>query len=447
MPNDSDSREQLARLGQIVEDLLAEARRQGATAAEAGVSADEGLSATVRLGDVETVEHSRDNGLGVTVYFGQRKGSASTSDLGPEAIRDTVRAACNIARYASEDPCAGLADAELMARELPTLDLHHPWAISAADAVEIARACEDAARREDARITNSEGATLDTHRGVFVYGNTHGFLSGYPDEPPQSQLRRHRRERRRHAARLLVHHRPGPADLEAPEAVGRRAAQRTLARLDARRIGTRRAPVLFRSEIAVGLMRSLMGAVRGPALYRRASFLLDSLGQTLFPPFVRIHEDPLRPRGLSSSPFDDEGVATRPRDIVRGGVLQGYVLDSYSARRLGMTTTGNAGGVRNLTMEPGELDYPGLLREMGTGLVVTELMGQGVNLVTGDYSRGAAGFWVENGEVAFPVEEITVAGNLREMYGRLVAVGRDCDTPGSFRTGSWLIESMTIAGE
>ena len=447
MPNDSDSREQLARLGQIVEDLLAEARRQGATAAEAGVSADEGLSATVRLGDVETVEHSRDNGLGVTVYFGQRKGSASTSDLGPEAIRDTVRAACNIARYASEDPCAGLADAELMARELPTLDLHHPWAISAADAVEIARACEDAARREDARITNSEGATLDTHRGVFVYGNTHGFLSGYPTS--------------RHGLSCAVIGESdggmqrdywyttarAPADLEAPEAVGRRAAQRTLARLDARRIGTRRAPVLFRSEIAVGLMRSLMGAVRGPALYRRASFLLDSLGQTLFPPFVRIHEDPLRPRGLSSSPFDDEGVATRPRDIVRGGVLQGYVLDSYSARRLGMTTTGNAGGVRNLTMEPGDLDYPGLLREMGTGLVVTELMGQGVNLVTGDYSRGAAGFWVENGEVAFPVEEITVAGNLREMYGRLVAVGSDCDTPGSFRTGSWLIESMTIAGE
>ncbi len=416
MANETHEREQLARLGQIVEDLLAEARRQGATAAEAGVSADEGLSATVRLGDVETVEHSRDNGLGVTVYFGKRKGSASTSDLGPDAVRDTVRAACNIARYASEDPYAGLADPEL----------HHPWDISAADAVEIARACEDAARREDARIANSEGATLDTHRGVFVYGNSHGFLSGYPTS--------------RTTARA-------PEDLEAPESVGRRAAQRTVARLGARRVGTRRAPVLFRSEIAIGLMRSLIGAIRGASLYRRASFLVDSLGQTLFPAFARIHEDPLRPRGLSSSPFDDEGVTTRPRDIVLDGVLQGYVLDSYSARRLGMTTTGNAGGVRNLTMEPGELDYAGLLREMGTGLVVTELMGQGVNLVTGDYSRGAAGFWVENGEVVFPVEEITVAGNLREMFRHLVAVGSDCDTPGSFRTGSWLIESMTIAGE
>jgi PmbA protein len=447
MANETNEREQLARLGQIVEDLLAEARRQGATAAEAGVSADEGLSATVRLGDVETVEHSRDNGLGVTVYFGQRKGSASTSDLGPDAVRDTVRAACNIARYASEDPYAGLADPELMAREIPPLDLHHPWAISAAAAVEIARICEDAARREDPRIANSEGATLDTHRGVFVYGNSHGFLSGYPTS-------------RHSLSCAVVGESDGgmqrdywyttaraPEDLEAPESVGRRAAQRTVARLGARRVGTRRAPVLFRSEIAIGLMRSLIGAIRGASLYRRASFLVDSLGQTLFPAFARIHEDPLRPRGLSSSPFDDEGVTTRPRDIVLDGVLQGYVLDSYSARRLGMTTTGNAGGVRNLTMEPGELDYAGLLREMGTGLVVTELMGQGVNLVTGDYSRGAAGFWVENGEVVFPVEEITVAGNLREMFRHLVAVGSDCDTPGSFRTGSWLIESMTIAGE
>jgi PmbA protein len=447
MPNDTHPREQLARLAQIVEDLLAEARRQGATAAEAGVSVDQGLSATVRLGDVETVEHSRDNGLGVTVYFGQRKGSASTSDLGPDAVRDTVRAACNIARYASEDPYAGLADPELMARDLPALDLHHPWAISAADAVEIARVCEDAARREDERITNSEGATLDTHGGVFVYGNTHGFVAGYPTS--------------RHSLSCAVVGETddgmqrdywyttarAPEDLEAAEAVGRRAAQRTLARLGARRIGTRKAPVLFRSEVAVGLMRSLIGAIRGASLYRRATFLVDSLGQTLFPPFVRIHEDPLKPRGLSSSPFDDEGVATRPRDIVRDGVLQGYVLDSYSARRLGMTTTANAGGVRNLTVEAGELDYPALLREMGTGLVVTELMGQGVNLVTGDYSRGAAGFWVENGEIVFPVEEVTVAGNLRDMYARLVAVGRDCNTPGSFRTGSWLIDSMTIAGE
>jgi PmbA protein len=237
------------------------------------------------------------------------------------------------------------------------------------------------------------------------------------------------------------------ADLDAPDAVGRRAAERTVARLGARRLGTRQAPVVFRSEVAVGLLRSLVGAVRGPALYRRASFLLDALGQPVFPAFVRIHEDPLRPRGLGSSPFDDEGVATRPRDLVADGLLTGYVLDSYAARRLGMQTTGNAGGVRNLTMEPGEHDLAGLLREMGSGLLVTELMGQGVNLVTGDYSRGAAGFWVENGEIAYPVEEITIAGNLRDMFHRLVAVGRDADCPGSFRTGSWLIEQMTIAGQ
>ncbi len=444
----ADPHERLARLQQVVHDLLAEARRQGASAAEAGVSSDQGLSVTVRLGEVETVEHTRDNGLGVTVYFGQHKGSASTSDLSPQAIQDTVRAACNIARYTSEDPYAGLADPELMAREIPPLDLHHPWPISAAAAVTHARACEDAARAYDRRITNSEGATLDTHQGVFVYGNSHGFLGGYPTsrhslscavvgEDSAGGMQRDYWYTTARAA----------ADLEPADSVGRRAAERTVARLGARRLGTRQAPVVFRSEVAVGLLRSLVGAVRGPALYRRASFLLDALGQAVFPAFVRIHEDPLRPRGLGSSPFDDEGVATRPRDLVADGLLAGYVLDSYAARRLGMQTTGNAGGVRNLTMEPGELDLPGLLREMGSGLLVTELMGQGVNLVTGDYSRGAAGFWVENGEIAFPVEEITIAGNLRDMFRQLAAVGRDADCPGSFRTGSWLIEAMTIAGQ
>ena len=440
--------ERLAHLQQVVRDLLAEAHRQGASAAEAGVSSDQGLSVTVRLGEVETVEHTRDNGLGVTVYFGQHKGSASTSDLSPQAVRETVRAACNIARFTSEDPYAGLADPDLMAREIPPLDLHHPWPIAATEAVEHARACEDAARAHDARITNSEGATLDTHQGVFVYGNSHGFLGGYPTS--------------RHSLSCAVIGEDGTGgmqrdywyttaraagDLDAPEAVGHRAAERTVARLGARRLGTRQAPVLFRSDVAVGLLRSLVGAIRGPALYRRASFLLDALGKPVFPDFVRIHEDPLKPRGLGSSPFDDEGVATRSRDLVAGGALRSYVLDSYAARRLGTQTTGNAGGVRNLTVEPGSLDLPGLLREMGCGLLVTELMGQGVNLVNGDYSRGAAGFWVEGGEIAFPVEEITIAGNLRDMFRQVVAVGRDMDCPGSFRTGSWLIEAMTIAGE
>ena len=440
--------ERLGRLQQIVQDLLAEAKRRGASAAEAGVSSDQGLSVTVRLGEVETVEHTRDNGLGVTVYFGRHKGSASTSDLSPQAIRDTVHAACNIARYTSEDPYAGLADPDLMAREIPPLDLHHPWSIGTSDAVDYARACEDAARGYDPRITNSEGATVDTHQGVFVYGNSHGFIGGYPTsrhslscsvigEDTSGGMQRDYWYTTARAAE----------DLEGPESVGRRAAARTVARLGARRLGTRLAPVVFRSEVAVGLLRSLISAVRGPALYRRASFLVDALGQSLFPAFVRIREDPLKPRGLGSSPFDDEGVATRARDLVADGTLRSYVLDSYAARRLGMQTTGNAGGVRNLTVAPGELDLRGLLREMGNGLLVTELMGQGVNLVTGDYSRGAAGFWIENGEIAFPVEEITIAGNLRDMFRHLVAVGRDLDSPGSFRTGSWLIEAMTIAGE
>ena len=439
--------ERLARLQQVVHDLLAEAKRQGASAAEAGVSSDQGLSVTVRLGEVETVEHTRDNGLGVTVYFGRHKGSASTSDLSLQAIRDTVRAACNIARYTSEDPYAGLADPELMARDVPPLDLHHPWAISAEAAVSHARACEDAARAHDARITNSEGATLDTHQGVFVYGNSHGFLGGYPTSRHSLSCAVVGEDAAGMQRDYWYTTARAAAVLDAPDAVGRRAAERTVARLGARRLGTRQAPVVFRSEVAVGLLRSLVGAVRGPALYRRASFLLDALGQPVFPAFVRIHEDPLRPRGLGSSPFDDEGVATRPRDLVADGLLAGYVLDSYAARRLGMQTTGNAGGVRNLTMEPGEHDLAGLLREMGTGLLVTELMGQGVNLVTGDYSRGAAGFWVENGEIAHPVEEITIAGNLRDMFRHLVAVGRDADCPGSYRTGSWLVEQMTIAGQ
>jgi PmbA protein len=440
--------ERLAHLKQVVRDLLAEARRQGASAAEAGVSSDQGLAVTVRLGEVETVEHTRDNGLGVTVYLGRHKGSASTSDLSPQAIRETVRAACNIARFTSEDPYSGLADPDLMARDVPQLDLHHPWPIAAGEAVEHARACEDAARAYDARITNSEGATLETHQGVFVYGNSHDFLGGYPTSRHslscavigEDSAGGMQRDYWYTTARSA-------ADLEAPEVVGRRAAERTVARLGARRLGTRQAPVLFRSEVAVGLLRSLVGAIRGPALYRRASFLLDALGKPVFPAFVRIHEDPLKPRGLGSSPFDDEGVATRPRDLVAGGTLRSYVLDSYAARRLGTQTTGNAGGVRNLTVEPGDLGLAGLLREMGNGLLVTELMGQGVNLVTGDYSRGAAGFWVEGGEIAFPVEEITIAGNLKDMFRQLVAVGSDIDCPGSFRTGSWLIEAMTIAGE
>jgi len=438
---------ELDNLKQVLEDLLAEARRQGASAAEAGVSSNRGLSATVRLGEVETIEHTRDHGLGVTVYFGQCKGSASTTDLSPAAVHETVHKACAIARHTSEDPCAGLADPSRMAGDYPDLDLYHPWELSPDRAIDLALACETAARDTDPRISNSEGATLSTQGGAFVYGNSHGFVGGYPST--------------RHSLSCAVVAQDGdsmqrdywydsqrlPEALASPAAIGEQAARRTLARLNGRRLGTRQAPVIFRAELAPSLLRSLVGALRGSALYRKASFLLDRLGDPLFPDWVRIHENPLLPRGQGSAPFDNEGVATAPRDLVSGGILQGYVLDSYSACRLGMQTTGNAGGVRNLAIEPGELDLAGLLGKMGTGLLVGEMMGQGVNPVTGDYSRGAAGFWVEGGEIQYPVEEITIAGNLQDMYRNLVAVGNDQDIPGSVRTGSWLVESMTIAGD
>jgi PmbA protein len=439
--------ERIARLEQTVDDLLKEARRHGASAAEAAASSNAGLEVNVRLGEVETVEHTRDNGLGITVYFGHRKGSASTSDLGPEAVRDAVAAACAIAAQTQEDPCAGLADPERMATRIPNLDLYHPWSLDVDDAITLAVECEDAARAFDARIVNSEGASISTYAGIHVYGNTHGFIGGYPTS--------------RHGVSCAVVAQEGESmqrdywwtsarareDLESAIAVGRRAGERAVARLNGRQISTRQAPVMFSAQSAAGLMRSLVTAISGASLYRRASFLLDRLGQQILPEFVCIREEPHLPRGLGSAPFDGDGVATAPKDLVSGGTLRTYLLDTYSACRLGLETTGNAGGVRNLHIEMGELDRPALLREMGTGLFVTELMGHGTNPVTGDYSRGAAGFWVEDGEIQFPVEEITIAGNLKDIFLGLVAVGNDCDFPGSTRTGSWLVRRMTIAGE
>ena len=443
----TNSRDSQAQLEQMVEDLLTEAKKQGASAAEAGVSSDTGLSINVRMGEVETIEHTRDQGLGVTVFMGQRKGTASTTDFSPQAVRDTVRAACNIASHTTEDPYSGLADAELMARDLPDLDLYHPWDIDVEAAIELGAACEDAALKLDARISNSEGASVSSHNGLQVYGNSHGFIGGYPSS--------------RHSLSCAVVGEQDHAmqrdywyttarradDLEAAAAVGRRAGERTLARLGARRISTRQAPVLFQADVAVSLLRSFTAAVNGSGLYRHSTFLLDHLGRQVFPEFVRIRENPLLVRGLASAPFDSEGVATRAQDFVLDGVLTGYVLGSYSARRLGMQTTGNAGGVRNLSIEPGQLSLEDLLTTMDSGLLVTEMMGHGVNMVTGDYSRGAAGFWVENGEIQFPVEEVTIAGNLKQMFSQLVAIGSDEEKRGSIRTGSWLIERMTIAGE
>lgn len=438
---------QVTELQSLVEGLLSEAKKQGADAAEAGVSTQTGLSVTVRLGETETIEHTSDNSLGVTVYFGQRKGSANTTDLRPEALRESVAAACRIARHTSEDPAAGLADPELLAKDVPDLDLYHPWEIDAEQATDIARACEDAARGVDARITNSEGATLHTQRSSFVYGNSLGFIGGYPTT--------------RHSLSCAVIAQQGDEmqrdywydsnrvaeALSDPAAIGRRAGERTLARLDGRKLATCECPVLFRADIAPSLLRSLFGAIRGHAVYRKSTFLLDQVGEQIFPDWVKISEDPLQPRGLGSAPFDNEGVATEYRDLVDGGVLQGYLLDSYSARKLGLKSTASAGGVRNARIKSSDESFETLLKKMNRGLVVTELMGQGTNPVTGDYSRGAAGLWVEGGEIQYPVDEITVAGNLRDMYSNLLAVGDDDDIPSSLKTGSWLFEQMTVGGD
>ncbi|MCU7892197.1 MAG: metalloprotease PmbA [Candidatus Thiodiazotropha sp. (ex Ustalcina ferruginea)] len=436
-----------AELQQLVKDLLGEAKRQGASAAEAAVSSDAGLSLTVRLGETETIEHTRDNGLGVTVYFGQRKGSASTSDLSPQAIKETVEAACNFARYTSEDPCSGLADANLMATDLPDLQLYHPWKQSVEQAIDLAIGCETAARELDPRIINAEGATLNSHNGLQVYGNTHGFMGGYPSSMHSlscAVVGKQDDSMQRDYWYTLS--RQGD-QLESPEHVGEVAAQRTIARLKARQIPTQQAPVVFQADVAVGLLRSFIGAIRGSALYRKASFLLDHLGKPVFPEFVDIHEEPHLPMGLASASYDNEGVATQRRNFIRNGVLESYVLDSYAARKLAMQTTGNAGGVRNLRINSGGLDREGLLKKMDRGLLVTELMGQGVNMVTGDYSRGVVGFWVEGGVVQYPVEEITIAGNLRDMMLGLQEVGTDLETRSSVQTGSWLIDKMMIAGE
>jgi PmbA protein len=434
------------RLREVVDAALAAARDQGVSAAEAAAQLSQGLAVNVRMGEVETLEQTRDKGLSVTVYFGRRTGSASTTDLSPAAVRDIVRAACTIARYTAEDDCAGLADPDRLARSIPDLDLLHPWNPSAEQAIALAQECEAAALAADARITNSEGAGLSSYEGIEVYANTHGFVgtsAGTRHNLSASVIAQDDGGMQRDYW-FTVSRRPDA--LEPPAVVGVQAARRSLARLGARKLSTRRAPVLYEAPVAASLLSHFIGAIRGESLYRGASFLIDHLGREIFPPHVRIHEQPHLRGALGSSAFDGEGVATGPRDIVRGGVLQGYVLDSYSGRKLKMPTTGNAGGVHNLTIDPGKAGLADLLRQMGTGLLVTELIGFGVNVVTGDYSRGASGFWIENGAIAHPVEEITIAGNLRDMYRGLVAVGNDVDLRGNVRTGSILLDEVTIAG-
>jgi PmbA protein len=433
----------------IVSGALAVAREAGASQAEADASLQRGLTATVRMGEVDTIEHHRDRGLAVTVYFGQRKGSASTADIAPAAVRETVAKAAAIARYTAADDCAGLADAALLAHDIPDLELDHPWPIEPEEAVERARACEAAGLALDKRLNNSEGATLTSHRGVRVYGNSHGFLAGFTSTSHSlscALLAESGGEMQRDYWYSVAR---DPAALESASAVGRRAAERTLARLGSRRLGTRKAPVLFAPEMARGLLGAFVGAIRGVSQYRRASFLLGAAGQQVLPAFLQLSERPHLKSALASAPFDTEGVATRDRELVADGVLQGYVLGSYSARKLGLTTTGNAGGIHNLLVNAGEASasFPELLKRMGAGLYVTELMGQGVNGVTGDYSRGASGFWVEGGQIAYPVHEVTIAGNLKAMLRDIVAVGTDVDIQGAIRTGSILLGEMTIAGE
>lgn len=436
-------------LESVVARALELARQAGATQAEADASLQKGLNVSVRLGEVETVEYQRDRGLGVTVYFGTRKGSASTADFGDESVRDMVAKACAIARHTAEDDYAGLADAALLAREFPDLALDYAWDIEPDAAVAIARDCEAAGRAVDPRLTNSDGASVATHRGVRVYGNTHGFLAGQASSSHSVSCALLAQEGEEMQRDYWYTTARDPSDLEDPLAVGRLAGERAVARLGARRVATCKAPVLFAPEVARGLIAHFVGAIRGGSQYRKASFLLGAAGEQVFPGWVNMHERPYLRKGLASASWDGEGVQTRDRELVRGGVLDGYLLGSYSARKLGLVTTGNAGGLHNLIVDPSE-GAPGasqLLRTMGRGLLVTELMGQGVNGVTGDYSRGATGFWIEAGAIAYPVHELTIAGNLRDMYRNLAAIGGDVDLRGGIRVGSVLLDSMTIAGE
>lgn len=437
----------LDEIKQMSEDVLKMAQGLGASAAEAELSLSIGQSVSVRMNEVENIEYNRDKGVSVTVYFGKQKGHASTSDLSLQALKDTVAAACNIAKYTAKDEFCGLADADLMAKNMPDLDLNHPWDVSVDQAIEIAKQCETAAMEVDARINNSEGASVSTGTGFFAYSNSHGFTGGYPSSrhgiscsviaESDSNMQR---DYWYSTARA-------PQDLQTAVDIGKVAGERTVRRLGAKKIKTCQVPVLFEASLASGLISSLISAVSGGNLYRKSSFLLDSLGKQIASPLLNIYEDPHIRKGLASSPFDSEGVATISRELVKEGVLQGYVLSSYSARKLGMKTTGNAGGNHNLIVQSGSLDFVGLLKEMGTGLVVTELLGHGMNMVTGDYSRGAAGFWVENGVIMHPVEEITIASNMPDMLKMIVAIGNDVLVQGSKQVGSILIERMTVACE
>ncbi|SEK98247.1 microcin-processing peptidase 1. Unknown type peptidase. MEROPS family U62 [Colwellia chukchiensis] len=449
--SDSDSIEmQIAQVKARVSDAMTLAKSLGADGAEVAMTRQQGLSVSTRLGEVENVEFTNDGALGITVYKAGRKGSASTADLSEQALTQAITAAVNIAKYTSVDDCAGMADKALLAMSPPDLDLYHPKALSTAEAIDIAKHCEDTALSYDERINNSDGATLASFAGFKVYGNSHGQLVAYPST--------------RHSLSCVMIAKQGQdmqrdyaytvnrefAAMDSAQSIGQHASKEALSRLGARKLATTKVPVMFRADIANTLFGHFIAAISGGNLYRKSSFLLDAIGQQVFPEFLTISERPHLLKALASSAFDAEGVATKDREIITDGCLATYLLTSYSARKLGLQTTGHAGGIHNwqLAMKDSGQggDFDQMLKTLGTGLLVTELMGQGVNVVTGDYSRGAAGFWVENGEIAYPVDEITIAGKLQDMFAGIVAIGHDIDMRGSIRTGSIIVNEMQIAG-
>ncbi|MFW5431430.1 MAG: metalloprotease PmbA [Methylophilaceae bacterium] len=432
-------------LKQISEDALKLAKQAGASDAEVDVSFGKGQNVSVRLGETENIEYNRDKGISVTVFFGHRKGYASSSDFSPQAVKDTVDAACNIAKFTAEDSFFGLADASLMAHDFADLDLYHPWQLNVEEAGEIAKRCEAKALAVDKRIKNSEGASVSTSEGKFVYANTHGFVGGYASSRHSVSCSVIAEEAGAMQRDYWYTNARDMHDMATAESVGQLAGERTVRRLGMRPIKTGQYPVLFEASLASGLISSLVSAISGGNLYRKSSFLLDSLGKQVASSILNIEELPHLKKGIASSPFDNEGVATKSRMLVENGVLQGYMLSSYSARKLGLQTTGNAGGSHNLVVQHTNQNFSNLLKMVGTGLLVTEVLGHGLNMVTGDYSRGAAGFWIEGGVIAHPVEEITIAGNIKDMLNQMIAVGNDAVVPSAKQTGSILIERMTVA--
>ena len=429
-----------------VSEVLEHAKKLGATAAEAAMSSTSGLSVSTRMGEVETIEFNQDGGLGISVYVGNNKGSASTADLNPKTLRTVVEKAIDIAKFTSDDPFNGIADKELLEFAPLDLDLYHPWEVSPEQGIELCHQAEQAALNADERIVNSDGASFSSHQGLRVYGNSHGMIAGYPRTRHSIStmvIGKEGEQMQRDSAYTIARHKD---DLNDAAKVGLEAATETLAKLNSQKLGTMKVPVIFRADIANSLFGHLVSAIGGGALYRKSSFLLDSLGTKVFSDCVNISERPHLLRGLASSPFDAEGLKTVDREIIQGGELQTYLLASYAARKLSMTPTGHAGGIHNWLVEQTHADLKALLKTMGTGLLVTELMGQGVNTVTGDYSRGAAGFWVENGEIQYPVSEITIAGNLKDMFKAVVGLGGDIERRGGIQTGSVLIEQMQVAG-